>query len=106
MAPGGATPLLGAPLGAPLAAPAITTLLKEALPSAKGNIGGGEGLPGTGNGPPAEPASLGLAAADLRGGLAPALLRVAAKSSVLSPDFTELAEAALPNCAGSDGAGF
>jgi hypothetical protein len=76
-----------------------------ALAAAVDAVGGGERLPGAGKWPPTGPVSAGRCPAALRVGLGPALLRAAAKSWALAPDFTELAAAAEPCCAGSDASG-
>jgi hypothetical protein len=74
-----------------------------APPATADTVVGGERLPGAGNCPPTVPASAAVCPAALRAGLAPALLRADAKSWLLAPDLSELTDATVPCCAGSDG---
>jgi hypothetical protein len=102
------TPLGGGVADGPLpnAPPAAALAAAAALAVAAADAAcGGDGLPGIGKGPPVELPPTALAPAGFRAGLELVLIKVEAKSSPLPTEFTELDEAALPNCAGSDGSG-
>jgi hypothetical protein len=93
-------PLPNAPPAAVLAAAAALVATGAADAACDG-----EGLPGIGKGPPLELPPAALDPAGLRAGFELVLTKVDAKSSPLLTEFTEFADPALPNCAGSDGSG-